>query len=523
MPMPHWMTPDPVALYARSQPDRVACVDLATDRRWTYAELDAAIQRAVTVLTDGYGLRAGQRAATIARNSADLLILQQATMRIGAIFVPVNWRLSPAEQQAILADGEPALLVRDEAAPRSVPRQGCAAVEVGAFVTDVAAAPPAPRRALPSGDAPSIILYTSGTSGRPKGVILTERNALATAINFGVLGRVGNRSVFLCDSPMFHVIGLLTSLRPPLLQGATVLISSGFDAGATNRRLADPALGVTHYFCVPQMAKMLREQADFAPSRWTSLTAIFTGGAPNPAANIRWWLEQGIAMVDGYGMTEAGTVLGMPIDPQVIAGKAGAAGLAAPLLSIRLVGADERDVAPGEPGELWIAGPNVTPRYWNRADETANAFSADGWFRTGDIGRMDEDGFVTLIDRRKDMFISGGENVYPAEAEAALLDHPDIAEVAVIGVADAQWGEVGRAYVVMKPGRILDAAALASHCAARIARYKVPKTFCPLEALPRTASGKIQKHVLRAREAAGPDSLRVQQASSECQQGRINE
>ena len=504
--MPDWTTPDPVALYARSQPDRLACVDLATDRRWTYAELDAAIQRAITVLTEGYGLKAGQRVATIARNSADLLILQQATMRIGAIFVPVNWRLSPVEQQAILADCEPALLVRDEAAPRPAARQGCGAVEVGAFAADVVAAQSAPRRALPSIDAPSIILYTSGTSGRPKGVIVTERNALATAINFGLLGRVGNRSVFLCDSPMFHVIGLITSLRPPLLQGATVLISAGFDAGATNRRLADPELGVTHYFCVPQMAHMLREQADFSPSRWGSLTAIFTGGAPNPAANVRWWVEQGMTMADGYGMTEAGTVLCMPIDPRVIASKAGASGLVAPMLSMRLVGADERDVAPGEPGELWIAGPNVTPGYWNRADETANAFSADGWFRTGDIGRMDEDGFVTLIDRRKDMFISGGENVYPAEAEAALLDHPDIAEVAVIGVADAQWGEVGRAYVVMKPGRMLDAAALASHCAARIARYKVPKTFCPLEALPRTASGKIQKHVLRAREEAGPNA-----------------
>jgi fatty-acyl-CoA synthase len=498
--MPAWAAPDPVALYARTQPDRIACVDLACGRRCTYAALDESIQRAVRVLEEGYRVAPGQRLATVARNSADLLILQQAAMRIGAIFVPVNWRLSLVEQDAILADCSPVLVLRDAApAPGSARPERCTSVEVGAFAAAVEAATPAPRRPLPAGDAPSIILYTSGTSGRPKGVIVSERNAFATAVNFGILGRVGNSSIFLCDSPMFHVIGLITSLRSPLLQGATVLISSGFEPGVTNRRLADPALGVTHYFCVPQMARMLRDNPEFAPAGWTSLTAIFTGGAPNPAADIRGWLEQGIRMVDGYGMTEAGTVLGMPIDAEAIFRKAGSAGLPAPSLSLRIVDDDGRDVAQGEPGELWLSGPNVTSGYWNRPEETARAFTADGWFRTGDIGRQDGDGFVTLVDRRKDMFISGGENVFPVEVEMVLLDHPDIAEAAVIGVADERWGEVGRAFVVVKPGRSLDAAALASHCAARIARYKVPKEFLLTEALPRTASGKIQKHVLRAR------------------------
>lgn len=490
-----WTTPDPVALHASVQPDHLACVDLASGLRWTYAALDAAIQRALAVL-GRFGIEPGQRIATLARNSADLLILQQAAMRLGAIFVPVNWRLAGAEQAAILADCDPVLLLHDAALAAVLPK-GCIPIEVAAFVAAVEAARPAPRRALPAADVPSIILYTSGTSGRPKGVIVTERNAFATAVNFGVLGRVGNASVFLCDAPMFHVIGLITSLRPPLLQGGTVLISAGFDAGLTNRRLADPALGVTHYFCVPQMAGMLRENVDFAPARWTSLTAIFTGGAPNPAADILWWLEQGVRMVDGFGMTEAGTVLGMPIEADRIVGKAGSSGLPAPALSLRIVDDGGRDVAAGEAGEIWLAGPNVTPGYWNRPEETVQAFTADGWFRTGDIARRDEDGFVTLVDRRKDMFISGGENVYPVEVEMVLLDHPDIAEAAVIGIADKRWGEVGRAFVVLKPGRALDPAALAGHCSARIARYKVPKEFLSAEALPRTASGKIQKHILR--------------------------
>lgn len=494
--MPAWTTSDPVSLHARAQPDRLACVDLATGRRWTYFALDEAIQRAVGVLEAGHGIAAGQRIATIARNSADLLILQQAAMRLGAIFVPLNWRLASAEQKTILQDCDPALLLHDSALDMALPK-GCRPVEVAAFAAAVEARAPAARRPLPADDTPSIILYTSGTSGRPKGVIVTERNALATAVNFGVLGRVGNASIFLCDAPMFHVIGLITNLRPPLLQGGTVLISPGFDAGLTNRRLADPALGVTHYFCVPQMARMLRDHPDFAPANWTSLTAIFTGGAPNPAADINWWLAQGVRMADGFGMTEAGTVLGMPVETDRIARKAGSAGLAAPAICLRIVDDDGRDVAAGEPGEIWLSGPGITSGYWNRPEETARAFTADGWFRTGDIARQDGEGFVTLIDRRKDMFISGGENVFPVEVEMALLDHPDIAEAAVIGIADQRWGEVGRAFVVVKPGRVVDPADLASHCGARIARYKVPKEFLLTDTLPRTASGKIQKHILR--------------------------
>lgn len=500
--MPAWTIPDPVALHARAQPDRLACVDLASGRRWTYAALDDAIQRAVAVLESNHGIKQGQRIATLARNSADLVILQQAAMRLGATFVPVNWRLAAPERQAILADCGPVLLVHDTALDMAPP-PGCASLEVSRFAAAVEEAAPAPRRALPEADRPSIILYTSGTSGQPKGVIVTEANAFATAVNFGVIGRVGHDTVFLCDAPMFHVIGLITNLRPVLLKGGTVLVSAGFDPGVTNRRLADPALGVTHYFCVPQMARMLRDHAGFTPARWTSLVALFTGGAPNPAADILWWLAQGVPMVDGFGMTEAGTVLGMPLEVERITGKAGSAGLPAPMVSLRIVDDAGNDVSPGATGEIWLAGPNITPGYWNRPDETARAFSADGWFRTGDLARRDEDGFVTLVDRRKDMFISGGENVFPAEVEMALLAHPDIAEVAVIGVADERWGEVGRAFVVMQPGRALDPGALASHCAARIARYKVPKEFFPVEILPRTASGKIQKHVLRTWGKAG--------------------
>jgi fatty-acyl-CoA synthase len=496
--MTGWPVPDYVRLHAAGQPERLACVELATGRRWTYAQLDRSIARMITVLL-ARSIRDGDRIAVLARNSVWQLVLQQALMRLGAIFVPLNWRLAPAEIDQLLADAEPALFVVDESCAKlagdcAVPSP-LESLEALAQVSDAAA--PAESDRATDADAASIILYTSGTSGRPKGVIVSERNAFFTAVNFGVLGRMNNDSTYLCDSPMFHVIGLLTSIRPALMQGATMLVSAGFDPAATFARLSDPALGVTHYFCVPQMAAMLREAPGFDASQLTNLTALFTGGAPNPPQNVRAWLAEGVTMADGFGMTEAGTVLGMPPERDVIGAKAGSAGLPAPTLSLRIV--DEQGAVLGldEVGELQIRGPNITPGYWRRPDETAKALTQDGWFRSGDLARRDAEGFYTLVDRRKDMFISGGENIYPAEVEQVLLGHPAVAEAAVIGVPDAQWGEVGRAFVVARASEADLAAALARHCSGRLAKYKIPKRFILVDALPRTGSGKVMKQKLR--------------------------
>lgn len=495
--MQQWYAPDPVALHARIRPDHIACVDLATDRRWTYAQFDRAIDRMVGALAALPGMGRGERIAALARNSGDLLILQQATMRAGAIFVPLNWRLSRAELAPILADCTPFILVSDGTAAVDAPAD-CTVLTVADLIAMREAAEPLVERFRPPAPDPCVILYTSGTSGQPKGVLLTSQMMFFTGVNFGILGDVGSSSVFLCESPMFHVIGMVTSIWPPFARGATVLVSSGFDPVITNERLADPELGITHYFCVPQMASALRQAANFRPENW-SLRALFTGGAPNPRANILWWLEHGVRMVDGFGMTETGTALGMSLEPALIASKAGSVGLPGPGTIVRLVDEAGQDVPDGTPGEILVAGPGVTPGYWNRAEENAHVFTADGWLRTGDIGLRDEDGFFTVVDRRKDIFITGGENVYPVEVEAVLLEHPQIVEAAVIGISDERWGEVGRAYLVLKGGSAapLDAADLAAYCGERLARYKIPKEFRAVDALPRTGSGKLQKAVLK--------------------------
>ncbi len=476
-------------------------VDAATGRALDYAALDRRVDGAVALLRGRYGFETGDRLAMIACNHVDQLVLQLASARLGAIYVPLNWRLSPAELSDLIADCRPRLLAGDV----RLEEAGLAADGVSLAILSGELDAAAPGHPGPTdAERPSLMLYTSGTSGRSKGVLLSERALFATALNFAILGAVTPASVFLVDSPMFHVIGMVTCFRPGLMMGGTAIVSAGFDPETTLERLSDPALAVTHYFCVPQMAEMLRACPGFAPERLHGLTALFTGGAPHPEPRIRQWLADGIAVVDGFGMTEAGTVLGMPIDLALIDAKAGSAGLLPPTIEARIVDDDERDCGPDEVGELLLRGPNLFSGYWQRPEENEKAFTADGYFRTGDLVRRDADGFHFLVDRKKDMYISGGENVYPAEVEAVIVAHPDVAAAAVFAVPDERWGEVGHAAIVLQPDAEADAGALLDFCASRLARYKLPKAVHLLDALPRTGSGKVVKGELRRRLAGPP-------------------
>ncbi len=484
--------PDYVRLHAAARPDHVACLDLSSGRSWTYAELDRALDRYTAALSRP----AGDRIVVLARNSGEQLVTYLGCARARLVFVPLNWRLAEAELRQLVEDSEPSLVLHDEAYAATAVRiaGGVECLGLDALATRAAAADP--RRGAARFEDLTTLLYTSGTSGRPKGVRVTERNAFFTGLNFMTLGEVTGASVMLCDSPMFHVIGLVASIRAVVMCGGTLLMSSGFDPAVTLGRLSDPALRVSHYFCVPQMAERLFSSPRFEPRDLRGLTALFTGGAPNPAANVRRWLDRGLKLVDGFGMTEAGTVLGMPLDAGQLRGKAGASGLPAPTVEVRIVDAEGQDVADGVPGELLIRGPNVTAGYWRREQETRAAFADGGWLRSGDLGSRDADGYISIVGRRKEMFISGGENVYPVEVEACLIEHPAVREVAVVGVPDPDWGEVGQAFVVLNESQAPDAEALRTYLAGRLARYKVPRHWQFVAVLPRTATGKLQKHLL---------------------------
>jgi fatty-acyl-CoA synthase len=497
-----WPAPDPVAFQAAMRPSALAMVDLVGGRRFTYADLDMAINRCAQWLLASIGNAEGQRVAVLGRNDVAMPILHLAAARVGAIFVPLNWRLSVPELAFQIADCTPALLLADAEfrAAADQAAEGQSDTQV-LNLTDAAKeweSQPATRpHCFPQADQPSTLLYTSGTSGRPKGALLTEANAFFTAVNFGLMNKITSDSVVLCDMPLFHVVGLLTMTRTPLTQGGTLLMSRGFEPAVTLARLADPDLGVTHYMCVPQMAQTLRQHPDYRADVLARLTAFCTGGAPMPPSLIQRFVDEGITVADGYGMSEAGTVLGMPVgDRTRIAAKAGSAGLPAPVLRVRLVDDDGQDVAEGSVGELWVSGPNLSPGYWNRP-ELPTLAEQGGWLRTGDAARRDGDGFYYLVDRKKDMYISGGENVYPAEVEGAILELDAVAEVAVIGMPDEKWGEVGWAFIVTRTGHTLAAETVLNHLDGRLARYKRPHRVILCENLPRTGSGKVQKHLLR--------------------------
>lgn len=488
---------DFIACRARAHGERIACTDLAVNRDLTYRELDAEIARCANWLAGL--LDEGARVAMLSRNSVHMLVVHFACARAGMIFQPLNWRLSGAEILALVRDGAPGILIyqtefepaaqtalKDASITHVVRGDDALAQAIGA------ARPAAPRAGNP--DAPITLLYTSGTTGKPKGVIVTARGAWVTAFNFAIVNEVAPRDVLLCDMPLFHVAGLFGVARAALLMGATVLISDRFVPATALERLSDRSLGVTHYFAVPQMATAMLQDPLYARSDLTRLKALVIGGAPLPKSVVERLLADGVPPIEGYGISEGGTVFGMPLDRKAIAARAGMCGVAAMLIDVRLVDADGRDVGAGEVGEIWLKGPSVTPGYWQQPDATARAFQ-DGWFKTGDAARRDADGFYQIVDRWKDMYISGGENVYPAEVESVLAEHPAVAEAAVVGVADAQWGESGCAYIVTRAA--LTADDVTRHCRERLAHYKVPKHVHFVDLLPRTGSGKVKKDDLR--------------------------
>jgi fatty-acyl-CoA synthase len=477
---------DEVALYARMSPDRIACHEYANGERWTYAALHQRVDQAAAWLDAT--LADGARVAWLGRNSVAMLIAHLACSRSGRIFVPLNWRLAAQELANIFEDCTPELILGDgefdELLSAALTR--CKAGALRAHEAGSVSGVVLPR---PDVETPSLLLYTSGTTGRPKGVIHSERSIHFGATNVIAPMMLDTRTRFLCDAPLFHVIGLSVICRATLKSGGTILLASGFDPEITTTRLQN----ATHYFAVPQMLDQLRLHPGFAESDLSGLTAVGVGGAPISAHLLKVWIDRGIPMTNGYGMSEAGAIALMPVaDPNVQRDHLGSCGkpLAATTLSIRDV--EGAEAPTGTAGELWVRGPHVTSGYWQRPEETAAAF-AEGWMRTGDIAVVDDAGFYTILDRRKDMFISGGENVYPAEVEAAIARLAGVRDVAVIGVDDTRWGEVGYAFVVGE----VDQSSVVAHCAGVLARYKIPRDVAVVDAIPRNASGKALKTTLR--------------------------
>jgi len=479
---------------ARMSPDRIAVVH--DDREWTYRQLHDRATRLAHVLA-GLGVRHGDRVAYLGPNHPAFLETMFATGQLGAVFLPLNWRLAAPELAYILADSGAEVLIRaaehEFTLDATVVRTAVTVGEEYEALLD--GAPPGPLDEPVDPDETCMILYTSGTTGRPKGAMLTHANLTWNCVNLLLDLDLTSDEVTLVAAPMFHVAALGQTVLPTLLKGGRLVLVSAFDP---QRALEDIARHrVTFLFGVPTMFLAMTRVPGWATADLSSVRSAICGGAPVPEAVITPYQERGVAFMQGYGLTEAAPgVLFLRRDDSVR--KAGSAGTAAFFTDVRLVRPDGTDSAPGEPGEILVRGPNVMAGYWHRPEDTTAVLSADGWLRTGDIGVADDDGFVSIRDRTKDLIISGGENIYPAEVEEALYQHPAVAECGVIGVPDETWGEVGRAVVVLRHDVTVQPDELLTFLTGRIAKFKIPKSVVFTDSMPRTATGKIIKKQLRS-------------------------
>jgi fatty-acyl-CoA synthase len=475
---------------ARRSPDRLAIIHGET--RLSYAALHDRVLRLAQVLRD-LGISRGDRVAYLGANHPALLETLFAAGALGAIFVPLNTRLAAPELSHHLADSGSRVLIHDAAHTPPATGPGCELMSLADCERRQAAGPGPELDERVSLDDPCMIMYTSGTTGASKGVTLTHANITWNAINVVVDSDFRADEVALVVAPLFHTAALNMLSMPTLLKGGTLVIEGAFDPGRALDLIA--AHQVTSLFGVPAMYDALAAHPRWAACDLSSIRQLLCGGAPVPDTTIGTWLTRGLTFIQGYGMTEAspGVLL---LDAAHAQSKAGSAGMPHFFTDVRVSRPDLSAADPGETGEIMVAGPNVMRDYWNQPEATGRAI-AGGWFGTGDAGVTDEDGYTFVVDRIKDMIISGGENIYPAEVENALLDHPAIAECAVIGVPDARWGEVGRAVVVLRPGAHASEEEILAFLDGRLARYKIPRSARFAGTLPRTASGKILKKLLR--------------------------
>ncbi len=480
-------------------PNKIALVDtLNGNRRITYREWNRAANRTANFLRERLGVQKGDRVAVLAMNCVEYLDLWFACGKLGAIMQTLNWRLTPRELAGLIADATPRVLVYgpDFAAVADTVRAGSIEHSValaGDFSErDNYPQTPAPEVEL-TWDDPWVICYTGGTTGLPNGAILTHGNVTWNSVNTVMSWGLTPDDVTILNSPLFHTGGLNVFTAPLVHIGGTSIVCRAFDADQVFDLIRDA--GVTIYFGVPTMFIAMQQHPRWSQADFSKLKLVISGGAPCPLPVFEKFWARGVDFKTGYGLTEAGpNTFWLPRED--VRRKPGVVGFPLFHVDVKIVDDNGSPRGADEVGELLVRGPHVCAGYWNRPAETAKAIDKDGWLCTGDLARRDADGYYTIVGRSKDMIISGGENVYPAEVESVLHAHPAVAEAALIGVPDAKWGEVGRALVVKQKDALVTTEELIAFCQPRLARYKIPKSFVFVDALPMTAAGKIDKKVL---------------------------
>lgn len=494
-------------------PDKPAIIDAGKnpELRLTYAQMNERANQLANRLADLAGIGHGDRVAILALDGVEHLDVLFACGKLGAIHTALNWRLHWRELQHILAEVTPTVLIYDDAFRSSVVELAQADSPVRHWIhldglgfpgsldfnEWLATAPTTPRtcETLVEEDIAAIV-FTGGTTGLSKGAQISHRQIAWNSLN-SVIHDVNRDDVYLNVFPMFHVGGLFVYTLPQVIMGGTTILLKRFDPERVLELLQREQ--ATIFAAVPAMYQMLTQAKAWAEADLSSLRFCTSGGAPLPVPLVEQYTrEKGVRFKQGFGMTEFGPGL-FALAPEDAIRKAGSIGRPNFYIDARIVDADDRPLGPNEVGELALKGPSIASGYFSNVAAWAEVIDEDGWFHTGDLARYDEDWHFYIVDRLKDMFISGGENVYPAEIEAALYQHPAVFQCAVVGAPDRQWGEVGKAFVVLKPDQAASVEELLTHLGERLARYKIPRHVEFVTALPISAAGKVLRRELRER------------------------
>ncbi len=495
---------DWIARWALYSPNKPAAAEYETGHTITYGTLHRLANRLAHHFTTQYGVKKGDRIALLAENCLEYLILFGVAQKTGCTLVPMNYRLTGPEIDYLLQNSEPTLVIGEakfqstlESAPtyHKIPHRWSWEALSAFCNADIVTPNDGNFEITPvDEDDPVFILYTSGTTGFPKGALYTHKMLFWNSINTAMSLIVNSESRTVNVMPPFHTGGWNVLTTPFLHHGGFTIMMRKFDPDIVLKLLQEERLSL--FMAVPTMLKMMTEAPGFESAEFPHLHYFIVGGEAMPVPLIETWHRKGVPIRQGFGLTEVGPNLTSLHQDDAIR-KKGSIGRPNYYVQIRIVDEQGMDVPSGSPGEFLLKGPMVTPGYWRNPEATAKAI-VGGWFHTGDMVRVDDEQYIYVVDRIKNMFISGGENVYPAEVERVLLTHPDVAEAAIIGVADDKWGEVGQAFVVPRPGYSPSSGDLEQFCRERLAKFKVPKYFKLVEALPKNDTGKINRVALKS-------------------------
>ena len=486
---------------AQLTPNKTALVDTLHDNRAiTYSEWNRSANRAANFLRERLGVSKGDRVAVLAMNCVEYLDVWFACQKIGAILQNLNWRLNPLELIGVINDAAPRVLIYGGDFLTQVE-----AIRADVAVTHFVAFDQPLNDDLPfagrDGCADSltqtvdltfddvwVICYTGGTTGLPKGAMLTHGNITFNSVNTVMSWGLTPDDVTILNSPLFHTGGLNVFTAPLVHIGGTSIVCKTFEVDQVYNLLNDS--GVTLWFGVPTMFTMMQQHPRWNGAGFSKLKLLISGGAPCPLPIFEKFWAKGVDFKTGYGLTEAGpNTFWLP--PEDVRRKPGSVGFPLFHVEVKII-KEDRECGADEVGELLIRGSHVCKGYWHNPDETAKAIR-DGWLYTGDLARRDSEGYYYIVGRSKDMIISGGENIYPAEVESAIAAHESVAEVALIGIPDEKWGEVGRAVVVIANGESITQDELIKFCGERLAKYKVPKSIVFVDSIPKTGANKVDK------------------------------